>query len=91
MGCGCMIVWSALSGGYVDLTNTPPLRDNCQHLGETLRLINADCCGGRTRLKILACSIHCECSLAAVPDVADCLTCPDYLPPSPSGTILIPE
>lgn len=56
----------------------PP--EPCVHLGQATGDV-ADCpsCGGRVRLKVMACAVYGRCTpTRQVDGLACCLTCPDY-------------
>ena len=51
----------------------------CQHRGDSTRQQECDTCAGKTRIKIFACAIHGECTLAKKLDgIACCAGCKDY-------------
>lgn len=55
-------------------TCTKPRLDPCQHLGQQTGLRTCTSCRGNTRLKVYACAVHGEATLA------QCRTCGDYRP-----------
>jgi hypothetical protein len=58
-----------------------PPRQPCVSLGELLRTEACPACQGVVRLKVFACALHQECTLARrLPDAACCQECLDYRP-----------
>lgn len=67
----------------------PPVAP-CVHRGEpTGEAIQCPTCEGNVALKVLACTVHGECTVAKKVDgKACCQGCPDYAPPSPPASTL---
>jgi hypothetical protein len=56
-------------------------RTDCRHRGAAVREEVCPSCQGHVRLKVFACALHLECTLARpVVPLACCATCPDYAP-----------
>jgi len=73
--------WERGEGTGSDLQNRPVLHVACRHRGSELRRERCSSCKGHVELKIFACEIHNECTLAAnVVNVRVCQTCGDYQP-----------
>lgn len=52
---------------------------DCVHIGQEVRQDGCESCGGNVRLKIFACSVHRECTLATpLPGITCCQQCADY-------------
>jgi hypothetical protein len=68
----------------------PPRALACVHRGETLRLQSCPGCKGTVSLKVDACALHGECSLANIDGVKFCKKCPDLTGP-PELVKLDPE
>lgn len=83
-------LWKCVACGYVTKKPYPsapvrPCREskNCRHLGDELRREECPTCDPtyKISLKVLACSIHGECTIGKQLDgLACCATCPDYSP-----------
>src|SRR4051812_22744164 len=59
----------------------PPAGQPCRHRGATLREEVCPACRGHVRLKVFACALHSECTVAkAIAGLACCANCPDYAP-----------
>jgi hypothetical protein len=57
----------------------PAPRSPCNHRGAAVREEVCPTCQGHVRLKVFACTIHTECTIArTVGGVACCATCSDY-------------
>lgn len=55
--------------------------DDCLHRGEEIRTADCPTCSGHVRVKVFACAIHSECTLAKpLPGIACCQGCGDYAP-----------
>lgn len=55
-------------------------RLNCLHLGDELRRVGCSTCSGTVELKVLACEVHGECTIATeLPGVKCCAMCGDYV------------
>jgi hypothetical protein len=67
-----------------DLPNTggPAVRrGNCVHRGADVRTVKCPTCRGEVQIKVFACALHQECTLAkAVHEIACCQTCQDFEP-----------
>lgn len=61
----------------------------CAHRGAETRKVECPTCGGGVSLKVFACALHGECTIAKQVDgLACCATCPDYEPPG-HGQLLV--
>jgi hypothetical protein len=80
----CRLCWLYLNdptyralwdGGGPDAGRIRP----CVHRGEVRREQQCPTCRGSVRLKVFACALHGECTIArALGGLACCATCPDY-------------
>ena len=68
-------------GQRESLRAAPIPRGSCRYRGSLLRTEPCTSCGGKTQIKIFACTVHRECTFARqVTGVALCAGCPDYEP-----------
>lgn len=75
-----MITWSETVGGYVEVSDPIVLVNDCLHLGAQSRLIEAECCGGRTQLKVFGCAVHGDCTIGSQSPGLACCPCDKYDP-----------
>lgn len=62
-------------------------RLTCAHLGPELRRMECDSCSGRVELKVFACAVHGEATIAKKTEgIACCGTCKDYTASQPHET-----
>ena len=58
----------------------------CLHRGDEPSTLDCPTCAGRVRVKVFACAIHGECTLAKpLPEIACCQGCRDYSPGKAAG------
>lgn len=66
-------------GQHDSLRAGPILRGPCRYRGPVLRAEPCASCKGKMYVKVLACTIHKECTFARqITGVALCADCPDY-------------
>lgn len=64
----------------------PKITTPCIHLGAELRQQECQTCQGSTRIKVFACFVHGEATIAKqLESVACCQSCPDYSPSQPTA------
>lgn len=62
-------------------------KKDCRHLGAQLRLTDCPTCSGRVQVKVFACEVYGECTLAKkVDDLGCCQTCEYYEPRTDNET-----
>jgi len=72
-------LWEEGQGPGQDLPPPRPARTDSQHRGGSVREAVCPSCQGLVRLKVFACTVHTECTLArALGTRACCATCSDY-------------
>lgn len=77
----CRLCWLYhRDSAYRELWNADAPRGPCVHLGEaTGETRECSTCTGTVRLKLFACTLHRECTIArAIDGVACCAACSDY-------------
>lgn len=79
--------WDQFESGTAPQQNQRGL--DCVYRGDTVREVECNSClNKRVFLKVLACKIHGECTLANIPDVKQCQGCSDRRPTNAEPVIL---
>ena len=88
--CRRRVDWFAMwEAGVMATTPTisVPTRLPCWHRGIETRRVVCSACQGHVDLKVLACDVHHECTVARVfESLACCLMCIDFVPVEPGLT-----
>lgn len=67
-------------GYFENVAEMPPVLEpdlSCTHRGDVVDKVQCQTCGGNVQIKVFACTVHVQCTIAKLDAYRDCGTCGD--------------